>query len=386
MVGGIRHGFPEGRVGCATRPGERPEWLFVVGRAFVAAVPIGTSASVVANLSALAAAADADAETVVSVLPIAGDFAVDTFVVVVLRGPLPPQPDRADGVAVSVVVRGDIAADIYSVGGSRRFTDRDIRPWLLADFQSVVGVVIGSPRFTAVGPGDLQRGHPTPLGDTVGDTLYWYLGPLAGPTPAGPSTDAAAPGAAAPSAGPSTAAVSPAPDLRLDDTVIRSPRTLDDTVIRPPAAALEDTVLRATPTPAGHLPAVLADESLPAADPPPRRPSPYAFRLGGEERLLDSVYYVGRRPVAPRIPTGPRPLLVAVPSRSRAVSATHLELRQEGDSVVVTDLGSTNGTVVRFARGRKQRLRSGESLAVVPGTTVDIGDGNIIEILPADGR
>ncbi|WP_370263792.1 hypothetical protein [Cryobacterium sp. TMT2-23] len=53
--------------------------------------------------------------------------------------------------------------------------------------------------------------------------------------------------------------------------------------------------------------------------------------------------------------------------------------------MVVTDLGSTNGTIVTAPRGRGQRLRPGESLVALPGTKVDIGDGNIIEILPASG-
>ncbi|MBC7443374.1 MAG: FHA domain-containing protein, partial [Ramlibacter sp.] len=67
------------------------------------------------------------------------------------------------------------------------------------------------------------------------------------------------------------------------------------------------------------------------------------------------------------------------------VSGTHLEIKQEGESVVVTDLGSTNGTIVTAPRARAARLRPGGSLVVLPGTRVDIGDGNIIEILPASG-
>jgi pSer/pThr/pTyr-binding forkhead associated (FHA) protein len=124
----------------------------------------------------------------------------------------------------------------------------------------------------------------------------------------------------------------------------------------------------------------------PAPEPLPES-ARYGFRLPhGDERRLDAVYHLGRRPSLPRIADGSTPRLVSIPSNTNAVSATHLEIRQEGDSVVVTDLGSTNGTIVIPPRGRKQRLRSGQSLAVVPGTTVDIGDGNIIEILPVSDR
>ena len=48
---------------------------------------------------------------------------------------------------------------------------------------------------------------------------------------------------------------------------------------------------------------------------------------------------------------------------------------------MLTDLESTNGTVVRQPGSGVRRLESGESLAVVPGTLIDIGDGNVIEIL-----
>ena len=113
-------------------------------------------------------------------------------------------------------------------------------------------------------------------------------------------------------------------------------------------------------------------------------PGRYAFRLAtGEDFRLDRVYRIGRNPRPLRIP-GVRPVeLLTVPSPGGIVSTSHLEISQVGDAVVVTDLGSTNGTLVRFALGRSQKLRSGASLTVLPGTTVDIGDGNLIEILPA---
>jgi pSer/pThr/pTyr-binding forkhead associated (FHA) protein len=71
-----------------------------------------------------------------------------------------------------------------------------------------------------------------------------------------------------------------------------------------------------------------------------------------------------------------------VPSPLREVSSTHLELRQQGALVIVTDLKSTNGTVVTVPGRAAVKLRGGESVVVVPGTIVDIGDDNLIEILP----
>jgi FHA domain len=413
----------EGRVGRATRAGNSPEWVFVVGHAFVAAVPAATTASVLGELAALATAAQVDLESVVSVIPLGGASAVDSFVVVV------PEKHAAaghegvsDGIAVSVVIRGEIAADIYSVGGSRRFTDRGIRPWLLADFQSVVGIAIGSPRFTAVAQADLRGGELLAVGTAPGDSLFWSSAPPEAQPEQQPDERLAQEQADQPaheqadqSADQAVSSVTEQADdindtilrprAQRDDTILRPRTRVDDTIIRQPSGSLDreaegagfathdpvhgDTVLR---PPLGTSP---ADRSTQPLDPVPAAATAadssgaarYGFRVsGGEERRLDAVYYLGRRPVAPRIPTDRVPLLLTVNSRTSAVSSTHLEIRQVGDAVVVTDLGSTNGTVVQWPRGTKERLRGGQSIAVMPGTTVDIGDGNIIEILPVSGR
>ena len=68
------------------------------------------------------------------------------------------------------------------------------------------------------------------------------------------------------------------------------------------------------------------------------------------------------------------------------VSRRHARVIRKPDGACqVTDLGSTNGTTVKHPLGNRERMRRGGSLAVVPGTRVDIGDGNIIEILAATG-
>lgn len=341
-----------GRVGCGLAPGQGAEWTFVVGRGFLAAVPIGTQPGIVATLTTLVAQPRIEIEAVVAMLPLSGDQVVESFAVVV-----PGDPTDGDGIPMSAVVRGAIAVDVFSVGGSRRFTDRDIRPWLLADFQAVIGVVIGSPLAAVVQPNRLDSGRAVGVGAVAGNTLFWSV----------------------------------AGQLQSDDdAVIPLPEPVGvpdaDTILRPRQAsrARQDTVIirrrdrRETLTDAGREPA------QPAQVPEMAR---YGFRLpGGDERRLDVVYYLGRRPRSPRITDGTPPRLISVTSGTSAVSGTHLEIRQEGDSVVVTDLGSTNGTIVIPPHGRKQRLGSGQSLAVVPGTAVDIGDGNIIEILPASGR
>lgn len=101
-----------------------------------------------------------------------------------------------------------------------------------------------------------------------------------------------------------------------------------------------------------------------------------------EPVALDRPARIGRNPSPPRVPQSVRPRLVRVPSPSQEVSSTHLELRQEGATVLVTDLRSTNGAVVSIPGASARRMRPGESVAVTAGTVVDLGDGNLVEILP----
>jgi pSer/pThr/pTyr-binding forkhead associated (FHA) protein len=96
---------------------------------------------------------------------------------------------------------------------------------------------------------------------------------------------------------------------------------------------------------------------------------------------LDLTVYLGRRPSVPRVASDRRVRLVAVPSQGKEVSATHLELRQSGDAIVATDMRSTNGSTVTVPGSRPRTLLRGESAVVTPGTVIDLGDGNLLEVL-----
>lgn len=326
----------DGRVTLAPSAGP-PPWAFVVGRAFLAAVPADAGDDIVRALAAFAPQQAVDLESMVTLLPQSGDRALASFALVV-----PVHGSET----VSVLVRGASAVDVYSVGGSRRFAAAGVAPWLLADFQSVTGVVIGGAQ---VAPGPLDATGVTfrSAGDR-GDRLTWFVD-------------------------------SSAHEPAVDDTVLvgdssRLSTAGSDTVVRPNTAIGDTVVLPSSPPRLGSdLPE--QGEALPR----------YAFRLGAVSYRLDDPYYLGRQPRAPRIHSGGPPTLIAVPSPTRSVSGTHLEIRQDGDAVVVTDLGSTNGTMLLPPAGAKERLRHGTSRAVVPGTKLDIGDGNIVEILPVSG-
>ena len=164
-----------------------------------------------------------------------------------------------------------------------------------------------------------------------------------------------------------------------------------DTVVgRAPAAPLLAGDPDAETIVPGGLPPVAAPEPrrTEARTKAPRTPVStfYSFRIGGLQDPigLDRPARIGRRPSAPRILVGAPPRLVRVLSPQREVSSTHVEVRQTGTSVVITDLRSTNGTVVLVPGSRPRKLLQGESVVVSPGTLVDIGDDNILQILPLE--
>ncbi|MBX3194458.1 MAG: FHA domain-containing protein [Microbacteriaceae bacterium] len=110
--------------------------------------------------------------------------------------------------------------------------------------------------------------------------------------------------------------------------------------------------------------------------------APYRIRMSdGVVVGLDLTVYLGRRPSVPRIASDRRVRLVAVPSREKVVSATHLELRTSGGVVVATDMRSTNGTIITPPGAPPRTLLRGETAVVVPGSRIDLGDGNVLELL-----
>ncbi|MGO2658659.1 FHA domain-containing protein [Mycetocola reblochoni] len=116
--------------------------------------------------------------------------------------------------------------------------------------------------------------------------------------------------------------------------------------------------------------------------PHPTLPQFVGFRVnGGSVHELDATHYFGRNPRQPKIPLPDPARLVALVSPGKLVSATHLELKLVGDLVVATDLRSTNGTSVLQPGSSWHQLRGGEPEVLVVGTHIDVGDGNIIEIV-----
>jgi hypothetical protein len=347
----------------------RDGWHFVVARSFLIAVNAGASNSVLAALWALADAEELAVEDLVGVIPLTADGGVHSFALVSFGRDTAEKPlDRV----VTAVVRGSAVVDLFSVGGSRRFGAGGVEPWMLADFRSVTAVVIGGDDVPTAPVADVGTGSlPVARGIVQAARLLWTLEPVEFR-------------AIAPRSSPAERGALHIADVdtnhnesgRIDTSHVDT----EATIITPrkiPVSPLDDETILLSRTGSRSRPA--SPQPVTAVSPPVVR---FTFRLApGEPQPLDAPTVFGRNPSAPRVVAGRVPRLVRVDSPDAAVSSTHLRLVAEGGAVVATDLRSTNGTLVTPRGGKRRRLRPGESLVVLAGTRIDIGDGNIIEIM-----
>lgn len=114
------------------------------------------------------------------------------------------------------------------------------------------------------------------------------------------------------------------------------------------------------------------------------RPVARLLFSSGEVIEVDRVVLVGRAPEARRFTSTDQPRLVTVPSPNQEISSTHLEIRPgsgvDHGSAVVIDLGSTNGTTVEQPGLGKEDLKAGTPVQLIPGASLDLGDGATIRI------
>jgi len=310
------------------------DWRLLVTDRFLGAFGPATTVSTMSTLWRIAADDALGLDALIAAIPSRGVSAVEHFAIAAL------------GRTMTFVVRGAGCADVSVASRVRRIDARGSEPWYVAELTGVERFALGPLQRS---PGDLvpqQRDLPIDGGVVFGPWLGWAAETVAPPAPP-------------------------------------PPRSLPTPVQPPPLASLDP-----------HDTNVLGDLGRRAAslrrhrgEPPATAPTPEtatsaAFRVGDRPvERVDAPVYVGRQPRSPRVTGGVLPRLVRVDSPSREVSATHIELRPTREGLVLTDLESTNGTVVRQPGSGVRRLESGESLPVLPGTLIDIGDGNVIEIL-----
>jgi hypothetical protein len=95
----------------------------------------------------------------------------------------------------------------------------------------------------------------------------------------------------------------------------------------------------------------------------------------GSTANVDRAVLIGRAPSAQRS-SARAPRLMTLPSPGHDISRTHVEVVPEGWQIVVTDLHSTNGTVLVDPRGvDRQQLVPGEPMQVQLGSVMELGDG-----------
>ena len=162
--------------------------------------------------------------------------------------------------------------------------------------------------------------------------------------------------------------------LVLDRGLVRLGALSHPPVAAPPRFQLDDTQ-------AG--PAVDTDEVLTEAVAATPRSAPARLVLStGDEVEVDRPLVIGRAPEPRRIFSGDEPRLVTVPSPAHEISSTHLEIRPGPDGTpVVTDLGSTNGTVLVQPGLAPEDLQPGYPVALANGAIIDLGDGVTIKVV-----
>jgi hypothetical protein len=120
----------------------------------------------------------------------------------------------------------------------------------------------------------------------------------------------------------------------------------------------------------------LCDAALPEQDPVTvPRPVLGILRLStGDVIALDRSVVMGRSPRTD-LDGEDRPHVVKLPSADGEISRTHLQVTLDGWHVLVTDLKSTNGTLVTLPGRESEQLRPHDPLPIQPGTLVTLAGG-----------
>jgi FHA domain len=248
---------------------------------------------------------------------------------------------------------------------------------------------------------------PGPIGGLI-DAPSWLSGPggpaPGGTVPAGPAPASGMPASGVPTGqvplgltptGPVPAGAGPAappyqpPPPRADSGPSESGSTVKRGEI-PEFVAMTTPPDRIGPVvpallcPSGHVNPPSGATCRRCGAPLPHDPVPVPRPVLGVLRLslgdviaLDRGVLMGRNPRTDFAGTDgeERPHVVKLPSADGDISRTHLRVTLDGWHVLVTDLNSTNGTLVALPGRDPQQLRPGEPVPIQPGTVVTLADG-----------
>jgi hypothetical protein len=261
--------------------------------------------------------------------------------------------------------------------------------WFAADTNGVAAFGNESPPATAQpqGPEPItQPAHPEPGTQTVAPTVPSASGTRATQESLAEATVVAALDeddemvdeavGSAPSAAPSAYdfLFGETSYRTVEDAAVRSTREEDDEA----SPSLEDRTVVASDL--AMLRAQRRAGRGRAVETPAPKVKFYVELSTGGRELLDQPLVIGRAPSASTLGGGLIPRLITMTTVNQDISRTHAQIAVEGETVVVTDLHSRNGTLVTMPGRPAQKLREGEPTVVIPGTVVDLGDGATLTV------
>ncbi len=343
---------------------------------------------------------DASFDEVLDALISGGLRGIPGFVVVAGQGP-----------DVKVVIRGAAEAELTTAEGPVRMSGSADTTWVEHNVSGVTGfrvrVAEGTPATYTVGSGllriaSIEQPADRETADASGpaEAVAVPIEPSAPPEPArgarilppDPQLQQP-PEPVEPPAPPEQPEPSePGPILPPDPQLEPSPEPPDEppaepVVETPPAAPIPGAPV---PVPGPHGGADFDPLTSPdlavSGQHADRAPQPVARLIfsTGEEVDVDRAIVIGRAPDHGRVGEDEQTRLVTVPSPHQEISSTHLEIRPgtgaDHGSAVATDLGSTNGTLVVQPGLPAEDLRPGIAVPLVPGATVDLGEGVTIQV------
>jgi len=393
-----------------SQPSGADAWVVLAGRSSLLALPPSESA----RASELAAALDG---------PDGFRSALESLV----GGGIASAPHFAlldgDAVVLRVVLRGDAAITARLEAAEVEFSGVGMATWTERVVEGATSLRLAVPGSSwtvlldqGATPGGVADGAPASVA-----TPQAAPSPQAAPAPA--ATPAPPPGATAPGETtwvpksiveePQADPDSEAYDFLFGDTIYRTQAGVSIRIPNPDPERPGDhdgqTMLAAD---LGRPVAASPAAASPAADAAPAPIAEAVFESVSEATVLAPVSLAApaiAEPVhAPSLPLGPtlqlerpdgsreplsRPVLIgrspsAFGSDARLIaivddpdiSRTHLRVAVEGDAVVVTDLGSKNGSMITLPGAAPRKLRASEPTVVLPGTLIDLGGGTTFTV------
>ena len=304
--------------------------------------------------------------------------------------------DRDAGSTVRCVLRGPVLLRVTTAEGLRELRAEHVSTWLettiagVTSFRvSVIGAVADGVGALPLVEGAAWAVEAGTVDASIEEATVVVAPRVRSQTPAVPVVPAApAVVAEAPAQLAEATIADPAVLDAPDVTLLRGAESHDDAEPSEPSEPAESVE---PAEPGDHDGLTIMSSELsgrrsvapPAADPrPPMKASPRYFveLADGRREDLAVPIVVGRAPSADSASRSAHPRLVVVPSAEQDISRSHVLVAVEGDTVVVTDLHSRNGTVVVNPGAQPQKLRRGEPTALIVGSAIDLGDGVVMTV------